>query len=91
LLGVNIDQGVGDNRELAVARRQVEMMHQITARVGVRKNAGPGIDRQLKNETALVAFTSGVHANFHHALPDELAVAKAREMSNRVEHRTLSF
>jgi hypothetical protein len=27
-----------------------------------------------------------VHANFHHALPDEMAVAIAREMANGVEH-----
>jgi hypothetical protein len=27
-----------------------------------------------------------VHANFHHALPDEMAVAIASEMANGVKH-----
>jgi hypothetical protein len=85
-LNVNIYQSVRDDSELAMAGRQVEVVHKIAIGIGIRKNAGSRIDRQLKNETALVAFASGVHANFHHALPDEMAVAIAREMANGVEH-----
>ena len=61
-------------------------MHKIATEVGIDKNAGSRMDRQLKNETALIAFASRVHANFHHALPDEMAVAIARKVSNGIEH-----
>src|ERR1019366_3477026 len=85
-LNVNIYQSVRDDGELAMAGRQVEVVHQIAIGIGIAKNAGSRIDRQLENKTALVTFASGVHANFHHALPDQMAVAIAREMANGVEH-----
>src|ERR1035438_908783 len=85
-LSVNIYQSVRDDCELAMAGRQVEVGHQIAVGIGIAKNPGARIDRQLKNKTALVTFASMVHANFHHALPDEMAVAIASEMANGVEH-----
>ena len=85
-LGVNIYQSVRDDRELAMTGRQVEVVHKIAIGIGIAKNAGSRIDRKLKNKTALITFASRVHANFHHALPDEMAVAIAREMANGVEH-----
>ena len=85
-LSVNIYQGVRDDRELPVAGRQVEVVDQIAVGIGIAKNTGPRIDRQLKNKTPLVALAPRVRANFHHALPDGMAVAIAREMANGVEH-----
>src|ERR1700683_3574179 len=85
-LSVDIDQRVRDDRELAMAGRQVEVVHEISIGIGIAKNAGSWIDRKLKNKTALVALASGMHANFHHALPDEMAIAIAREMAYGVEH-----
>ena len=79
-------QSVRDNREVAMPGRQVEVVHEIAVGIRVAKNPGSRIDRQLKNKTALVAFGSGVHTNFHHALPDEMAIAIAREMANGVVH-----
>jgi hypothetical protein len=69
-----------------MAGRQVEVVHQIAMGIGITENAGSRVDRELKNKTALVTFASGVHANFHHALPDGMAVAIAREMANGIEH-----
>jgi hypothetical protein len=69
-----------------MAGGQIEMMHQIAASIGIGKNTCPRINGQLKNEATLIALTSRVHSHFHHALPDEAAVAIAREMSNGVEH-----
>src|SRR6202165_2481324 len=69
--------------------RQVEVVNKIAVGIGIAKNPGARIYRKLKDETALVAFASGVHANLHHALPDGAAVAIAREMANGVEHSVL--
>ena len=88
-LGVDIYQSVGDDGELAVTGRQVEVVDKIAVGIGIAKNPGARIYRQLKNKTALVALASGVHANLHHALPDRAAVAIAREMANGVEHSVL--
>src|SRR5450432_671752 len=85
-LSVNIYQSVRDDGELAMPGRQVEVVHQVAIGIGISKDAGSRIDRQLKNKTSLVALAPGVHANFHHALPDGMAVAIAREMANGVEH-----
>src|ERR1039457_3179848 len=74
-LSINIYQSVRDDRELAMAGRQVEGGYQIAIGIVIAKNAGSRIDRQLKDKTALVTFASMVHANFHHALPDEMGVA----------------
>src|SRR5258706_15248364 len=86
-LVLDIYQSVGDDGELAMAGRQGEMVHKIAIGVGMAKNAGARINRQLKNKAALFAFTSGGHANFHHALPDETAVAGTAEIADGVEHQ----
>jgi hypothetical protein len=67
-------------------RRQVEVVYQIATGIGVAKNASPWIDGQLKNKTPLIAFTSGMHANFHHASPHEATVTITRKMTNGVKH-----
>src|ERR1035438_8168487 len=85
-LTVNIYQSVRDDRELVMAGRQVEVVHQIAMGIGITENADSRVDRELKNKTALVSLASGVHANFHHALPDGMAVAIARQMANGIEH-----
>src|ERR1700733_13805038 len=85
-LSVDIYQSVRNDGELVMTRRQVEVVHKIAVGIGITENPGAGIYRQLKDKTALVALASGVHANLHHALPDEMAVAIAREMANGVEH-----
>jgi hypothetical protein len=69
-----------------MAGMQVEVVHKIAIGIGIAKDAGSRFDRKLKNKTALVIFAYGVHANFHHALPDGMAVAISREMANGVEH-----
>ena len=69
--------------------RQVEVMNKIPVGIGVAKNSRARIYRQLKNETALVAFASGMHANLHHALPDGATVAIARKMANGIKHSVL--
>src|SRR6202046_1934898 len=69
--------------------RQVEVVHEIAVGIGIAKNPGARIYRQLKDKAALVALAAGVHANLHHALPDGATVAVAREMANGVEHSVL--
>ena len=86
-LSIDIHQSVRDDGELAVTGGQVEVVHEIAARIRIAENARAGIDGELKNEAALIALAPGVHADFHHALPDELAVAIAREMANGVKHQ----
>src|ERR1700730_11875155 len=88
-LRLNIHQSVRDDGELGMTGRQVEVVDKIAIGIGVAKNPGARIYRKLKDETALVAFASGVHANLHHALPDGAAVAIARKMANGVEHSVL--
>src|ERR1700692_598959 len=69
--------------------RQGKMVDQVAIGIGVAKDPGARIHRQLKNKTALIALASGMHANFHHALPDGAAVTVAREMANGVKHSVL--
>src|ERR1700691_6072786 len=42
---LNIYESIGDDRELAMAGGQIEMVHQIAVGIGIAKNAGAGIDR----------------------------------------------
>ena len=86
-LSVDIYQYIGDDRELFVLCRQIEMMDQVAIGVGVAEDADAWIDGQLKHKAALIALASGVHANLHHALPDWTAVPVPREMSDGVEHQ----
>jgi hypothetical protein len=44
-LSVNIYQSVRDDGELAMAGRQVKVVHQIAIGIGIAKNAGSRIDR----------------------------------------------
>jgi len=86
--GLRYPQARRNDGELAVARRQVEVVtdchtHRCSQKYG--RAGSPTTERQ----SSAGCLTSGVHANFHHALPDRAAVAVAREVANGVEHLVL--
>jgi hypothetical protein len=82
-----VDQRVGDDRQLAVVLRQVEVVHLVAEMILERKDPGPRVDREPEGEAALHRLAERVHPHFHHALPDRPAVAETGEMTNRVEHQ----
>ena len=60
----------------------IEVVNVIADVVAIGKHPAARAYGQMKGETTLVAFASGVHPRFHNALTDRIGVVKFRQMLN---------
>ena len=82
----HFDQRGGDNVELAVFARNVEVMNGVSEVIAIVKDAGAGFELDLKGETMLGPFRARLQAHLHDAFADGRAIAETGLMTNGVIH-----
>ena len=83
--GLDLDEGLGDDDELAVLAGDVEVMDGVGEVVAVGEGAAPRRDGQVEGEAALLRVRARVHARFHHGFGDGLVVQELGEVADGVE------
>ncbi len=68
----------------------IKVVNVIAHVIAVGKHAAARAHRQVKGETALVAFAARMHPRFHHALADRRGVVEFRQMLDGIEHDSSS-
>ncbi len=84
--GLDFDEGLGDDDELAVLAGDVEVVDVVAEVVAVGEDAATGADGEVEGEAALVGVGAGVHAGLHHGLADGVFVEEFCQVADGVEH-----
>jgi len=83
---LDLDEGFGDDDELAVLAGDVEVMDMVGEVIAIAEDAAARADGEVKGEAALVLVRARVHARLHHAFADGVAVEELREVADGVIH-----
>jgi len=84
--GLHVHQRVGDDRELLVPPRDIEVMDRVAKIVPIGLHTRPGMHHELKRQAALWAVRARLHARLHQAFAHVLAIAEFRQMADAVIH-----
>ena len=81
-----LDHGPRGNGQLIMRMRDVEMVDGVTVGVSVGEDLGGGIQLEIKAGQALLGRLSGLHPDFHQALPDGCRIMVAGDVSDFEQH-----
>jgi len=82
--GLLFNNGLGNDDQLVVLTRNVEVVDVVAEVVAVGEDAAAGTDGEREGEAVLIGVGAGVHARFHDALADRARVAVTRKVPDGI-------
>src|ERR1700742_1392423 len=88
--GLLFDECFGNNDELSVLDWDIKMMGVVAEVIAIGEDPAARTDRERKRKTALITVATRMHARFHHAFADHVAVVKLGEVPDGEEFHMVS-